>query len=333
MNKEKLNELRSVLEWICTIRDIVKIPMVSAIVAVIYRILSYICSFFGNIDITSKESIISSIIVGIITAFVIIFYGRKLSNVNKKIKELNDRISSCKQVIESGNTKKRTPVQNYMIYKDVYDDFRTDLIILECVLAVELVKDENDPKKYAHKFSWKLVVKNPYTKPVNKAKFIYSGLKDKNVHTHVDVKKGEVKYYDKHTIRGDIKVIEDDQFMEIDFNKKLTRGKEITIYIDYTLKYDFNRNKDFIWLIPDALGFADMKKFRIIFYGDENIIRNTTKVELKSYKLNAEYDPERKGEIEYKELNGGKSGFEAKSGKQDVLHGYGYLLECTNDNE
>lgn len=243
-----------------------------------------------------------------------------------QVDELNDRITACKKALI--DHIKLTPVDHYLIDKDVYDEFRTDLKISDCVLEVELVKTKEHPEKYSLQFQWKLTVINSGSKPVCMARFIYSG--EDNIDSNLTISTEGVQF-EKNSIRTDIKVLGDDRFIEIDFADELISGDNAVIYINYTFeKYEFQRENDCIWLVPDALGFADMNRFCIRFYCDGEIVHAKTKVELKSYRLKGEYRLERERTIKYQKLEHDKCGYEAKSGKREQLHGYGYLLELHN---
>ena len=73
-----------------------------------------------------------------------------------------------------------------------------------------------------------------------------------------------------------------------------------------------------------------MKEFCIRFYCDGEIVHKKTKVRLKAYGLKGEYKQGFIRSIKYKELDNGKIGFEAKSGRKETLHGHGYVLELSN---
>ena len=254
--------------------------------------------------------------------------NRILLEEKQKIEELNNRISACKKVIADKDKDKLTPVDYYLIDKDEYDNFKTDLRISECLLEVELNPKNTDlEKKDLLKFKWTLKVENDTSEPMDKADFIFSGLKDQDISPTVTTEK--VTY--KDTIRKNIKVLGEDCFIVILFTDEIQPGHDAIIHINYDLEYDFNRKNDYVWLVPDALGFACMDKFYIRFYSDGDVIHEGTRAELKSYKLNMEYTPENMKWIRFKEFDNGRKGFEATTDGRDELHGYGFLLELRND--
>lgn len=251
---------------------------------------------------------------------------KRLIENNNQIDELNNRIKACKKALIG--KEKLTPLDYYLIDKDVFDEFKTDLTVSKCCLDVALVKMSENSEKYNLQFEWRLNVINNGSKPVCMARFIYSG--EENIDSDLIITAEEVTF-EKYSSRTDIKVLGDDRFIEIDFADELAVGQSAVIHIKYVFeKYEFNRMHDSIWLVPDALGFADMDKYCIRFYCDGEVVHKNTKVELKSYRLRGEYKLERKSPIFFKELKNGKGGFEVKSGSREELHDQGYVLEFSN---
>lgn len=252
---------------------------------------------------------------------------KELEEKDNQINELGNRIKACKTAVI--DTKNLTPLDYYLIDKDVYDRFKSNLRVLECCLEVELIKLHENSEKYNLQFCWRLVVKNCGSEPADKANFIYSGEKDIDSNLNITTEKVT---YDNYETRPDIKVLGDDRFIEINFADEIAVGNSAVIHIDYVFeKYKFNRERDRIWLVPDALGFAGMDEFCIVFYCDGEIVHKETKVELKSYKLKGEYNLERMRRINFSDPNNKKGKFQAKSRKKEELYGHGYVLELSND--
>lgn len=174
-----------------------------------------------------------------------------IEEYDKKITTLDDE-NKKKMSVDDENKKKLTPVQRYLIDKDLYDDFKTELKILECFLEVELVKFRKMNDKHGLLFKWNLKVENPTSKPIRMARFIYSGIKGQDLQLKVTVKESG---FDKATHRKK-EVIGDDCFVEIRFKNELMEGGQDEIEIAYTTEYAFKRKRDCIWLVPDELGFG-----------------------------------------------------------------------------
>lgn len=251
-----------------------------------------------------------------------------LANKNSQIDELKNRIVACKKALN--DKTKLTSLDYYLIDKDIYDEFKTPLRVLECYLEVELIEGEENPEKHDLSFKWRLKIENPESMPAGMARFIYLGKKDDD--SDPTVTSEGVMCEKEPSKREDIKVLSNDRFIEIDFIDELAGGGRAEINIDYVLKaYGFNRECDTICIVPDALGFADMEKFIIRFYCDGEIVHKKTKVKLNSYKLEGEYNLKTEKTVNSKELSNGKIGFEAKSRRKDELHNRGYMLELTNN--
>ena len=248
----------------------------------------------------------------------------ELEEKDVQIKELNEQCEVWKNILRS-----RTPIQAgyYMSNKHVYDSFKTNLEILICNLDVDLMKDSKNESDYHLRFKWTLTVLNPTDKPVEKAKFIYSG--DKNDTSHPRVMfNGEPLTV---SMKKDINVTGDDRFIEINLPKPMKRNILAEIGIDYTLsEYKFNPNYDYIWLVPDALGFAAMSEFHIRFFSDGIIVKKATYGVLKSYILSGNYNEDADEEVRFKEFDGGKAGFECIKSGVEELRGHGFRLILMN---
>lgn len=259
-----------------------------------------------------------------------------LAKATKRNEELEKRVLTCKKAITVKDKQELTPVDYYLIDKDIYDSFKTDLRISECILEVEIMKkSENLEKMDLLKFKWTLKVVNDTSKPIDTADFIFSGLKRDKITPIVTTE--NVTYKDKKIVYKDdegkkIKILGDDCFLKIFFADNIRPGGDAIIHINYDLKYNFNRINDYIWLVPDALGFACMDKFQIRIYSDGDIIREETTVELKNYKLDEEFTPESlKGSL-IQQFDNEKKGFEVTvDGSRETLQGYGFQLELKND--
>lgn len=253
---------------------------------------------------------------------------RDLADRNSQIDQLKNRVIACKKAL-IGETK-LTPLDYYLIDKDIYDEFKTALRVLECHLDVELIEMDKGSGKYNLSFKWRLVIENPESISAGMARFIYSG--EEEADSDPTVTSEGVMCEKEPSKCEDVKALSNDRFIEIEFIDELAGGGRAEINIDYVLKtYEFNREYDTIWLVPDALGFADMEKFIIRFYCDGKIVHKKTKVELKSYRLEGEYNLERGRQVNSRKLSDGKSGFEARSRRRDELHNHGYVLELSNN--
>lgn len=311
-------------------------------------IVQWLCAFCGISGITVTGIlkwffpalpyvlIIGNFITTIITAIVGVVSAKKyqkqlskkeeaLSEKDERIKELNEQVEVLRNILIT-----ETPAQAgyYMANKSVYDNFKTDLEILKCNLDVSLVKDSEDGEDYHLRFKWKLMVFNPTNKSAEKAKFIYSGDKD-------DISSPNVTFKDmaaRVTVKLAENAVGDDIFIEIDFPGVLKPKSTAEVCIDYTLsKYKFNPDYDFIWLVPDALGFASMSEFCIRFFGDGEVIKNTTSGVLRSYKLSGKYPKEDDQIIPFKRLGEGKEGFEYNNQDgYEKLRGHGFFLILKN---
>lgn len=252
----------------------------------------------------------------------------ELQEKNEDIIKLNEKIGVLKQILVS-----QAPAQAgyYMLYKDAYDRFGTDLVISTCSLDVMLEADSGKNEKKHLRFEWTLDVLNNTSSPIKQANFIYSGEKNDRSFPKVTIDGTPVRAKIKRNHSG----AEDDRFIGIPFQKPLSKNMSVKIKISYTLStYEFNRNYDFIWLVPDALGFADTMQFRIRFFADDEVVKDSTIGVLRSYKLSGEYSIEDDEKIEFRELENGKQGFECeKKASDNTLKGHGYLLILINDRD
>ena len=153
----------------------------------------------------------------------------------------------------------------YMVNKPAYDMFKTDLHIRKCILEVRLKEKKGAEKEYNLEFKWKLVIKNNDSEPVRKVHFIYSGERGMYEHPRVTCEelgcRGVTIKDENNEVEG-IKTIGDDRFIEISFRNELKAAETENICIEYVLEnYTFNCKRDTIWLVPDALGFAEISEF------------------------------------------------------------------------
>lgn len=215
---------------------------------------------------------------------------------------MNKRISICKKAFGKGRL---TPVECYFIDKDVYDNFKTELEVSECTLEVKYNKNNENGKNYLY-FDWDLKIENPSSIPIGVARFIFSGKKGENLEITV---MEDDKINDDFTIKQEIEVIDDDCLIEINLKKELRGGDKVKLSISYAAEHNFNRKCERIWLVPDALGFANMKKFCIRFYGDEDYVHKRTNAKLKYYDLDKEYKEKTDYKVlKYKSFEEGKKG-------------------------
>ena len=274
--------------------------------------------------------------------------------IAEKLKQMETESEKKDRIISDWENKKKVfekvlngeiPIEvgYYMVNKPAYEKFKTKLHIRKCILDVRLEKKEGSEKEYNLKFKWELVIKNNGPEPIEKAHFIYSG--DKGVYKLPDVTCKELgckgsEFNDRNNEVGGIKVLGDDRFLEIFFASELKEGQTENICIEYVLKkYTYNCEKDAIWLVPDALGFAEISEFciRVIWY--KNIIQEETEVELMKYWLDGQNQPKQRsvqkrkypienssGEIEM----GGYFEAEGSESMDGSLHGVGYVLTLTN---
>lgn len=327
--KEKLHSVMEWTGWICGITGKSILGLGGAVTAVITFLTQKISQ--------NPELTIIACCIAIIVTLILYIIIQKIK-CHRRISEMNKRISAGKKAIRTIDKSKLegfTPVDYYLIDKDAYDEFKTKLKISKCLLEVIFVKNEEDSKEYDFKFRWSLKIKNPSFKPQNMARFIYSGARPGEEEPRLMIDSEDITI-SNHGELEDKRGLGDDRFEEIEFSDSLKRGKEVNLTITYVFrKYKFNRNRISIWLVPDALGFADLDNFCIRFYSDGEIVHSGTEVTLQSYRLDAEYKPERKRTPEYEEFKnhefeGIKAGFKARNGRGDKLHGYGYRLKLMN---
>lgn len=313
-----------ILQWISVICGISGITITTII-------RFFFSDTLHTLVIGSTITIVATAIVGVVSAKnyqkMLAKKDEELAKKDAKIKELNEEFEVWRNILIS-----ETPAQAgyYMSNKKVYDNFKTKLEILDCNLDVRLVQDSKDEKNYHLQFNWTLKVLNSTEKPVEKARFIYSG--DKNDTSHP-----KVTYNGKRatvTMKMEENVAGDDRFIEIGFPTPLKHNISADICINYTLsKYNFNPNYDFIWLVPDALGFANMSRFRIRFFSDGVIVKHTTVSVLRSYVLSGKYPQEDDELVEFKQFDEGKEGFECTKDEAEELRRHGFLLILTNDRK
>lgn len=329
---EKLQRYLNMLALICGITGITGFTIWTSREKLKSGITYLTNKISNNSELAKTVCCIATIVVLVVSVIIliIIYY--------LQTQKLNKRISACKKALKTIDKSKLTevtPVDYYLIDKDTYDEFKTGLKISKCLLEVIFIKNDKNPDEYDFKFRWSLNIKNSSFKTQNMAKFIYSGARDGEEEPHLRIK-GEGLTIKSHGERNDIKVLGVDRFVEIEFSDGLKNGEETTLYITYVFKeYKFDRKHISIWLVPDALGFADMDKFFIYFYGDGGIVNNKTEVKLQSYRLDTEYEPKLKKTLDYKEFENHefekiKAGFKVESSREDKLHGYGYQLKLTN---
>lgn len=240
-----------------------------------------------------------------------------------RIQELEEEIDVLKNAIEA-----RIPAQagHYRANRREFDSFKTELSISECKLDVRLIKTVGAEPHLI--FKWELRVINTTETPATNAKFIYSG--DKNANSYPEV------LIDGHKVKVEMSqernVIGDYRFLNIPFDSLLYHNRTADIIIKYTLsEHKFNPRFDYIWLVPDALGFKDMSQFRIRFFSDGNIVNQNTQGVLRSYKLSGECDTTGDEPIVFEKIGENESGFQCMRDRD--LQGRGYLLILINDTE
>lgn len=277
--------------------------------------------------------------------------AEKLKQMEAELKE-KDRIicdlESKKEVFEKVlNREIPVEVGYYMVNKPAYDMFRTKLYIRKCILVVRLKQRKGAEREYNLEFQWKLLIKNNNSEPVRKAYFIYSG--ERGVYEHPKVTcerlgcRGVTIKDEDNEIEG-IKTIGDDRFIEISFENELKEEETENICIEYILEnYTYNCKRDKIWLVPDALGFAEISEFYIRFIQDGVIVKDETKTKFTKYRLSGRYRKEERsvklGEYREEEASGEEKVekyFEAEGSESmdDSLHDLGFVLTLTNkENE
>lgn len=256
------------------------------------------------------------------------------------IRGLENKMEVLEKVL---NREIPVEVGYYMVNKPAYDMFKTNLHIRKCILEVGLKEKKGAEKEYNLEFKWKLLIKNNDAEPVRKMHFIYSG--ERGIYEHPRVICGElgcrgVTIKDENNEVEGIKTIGDDRFIEIRFKNELKEAETENICIEYVLEnYTFNCKRDTIWLVPDALGFAEVSEFHIRFIWDGVIITDKTKARLTKYRLSGRYPKEQstvlQGEYQQKDSSGKMTTvryFEAEGSESmdGSLHGVGYVLTLTN---
>lgn len=246
-----------------------------------------------------------------------------LTGKNREFNALNERMEACKDVFKEQNY---TPAGHYLIYKDAYDDFRTNLWIQECVLEVEILEKNEEIQEDRLQFKWRLEVINPGSEPVCTANFIYSGDKDHKISPEIDIEVGGSSR-DADTMIMNMEVPGDDCFAVLNFEHGIPGEKKATINIVYAFTKDEIIEKfDSIWLVPDALGFSGMDSFCIRFYSNEKNNYANTKAVLTSYSLKGEFKWKDEKNCPFKRLDGNRYGFEAKRNEKNLLRDHGYKL-------
>lgn len=259
---------------------------------------------------------------------------------DKIIRDLESKMEVLEKVL---NMEIPVEAGYYMVNKPAYDMFRTDLHIRKCILEVRLKEKKGAEKEYNLEFKWKLVIKNNDSEPVRKVHFIYSGERGMYEHPRVTCEelgcRGVTIKDENNEVEG-IKTIGDDRFIEISFRNELKEAETENICIEYVLEnYTFNCKRDTIWLVPDALGFAEISEFCIRFIWDGVIIKDKTKAKLTKYRLSGRYPKEQstvqQEEYQQKDSSGKMTTvryFEAEGSESmdGSLHGVGYVLTLIN---
>lgn len=248
-----------------------------------------------------------------------------LRNKDSEIQKLKEEREVWKKILMT-----QTPSQAgyYMANRQWYEQFKTELVVSQCQVDVELVQNKGDPAARNLRFHWTLHLSNPSAAPISKIKFIYSG-------------DGDITYPQSVTVNGDparvsfdhfAEVTGDDCFMNIYYPLGLKKNGTAKVCIDYTLeKYIYNPAFDVIWFVPDALGFADVNQINICFLADGEVIKETTSALLRTYRLSGSYPQESDERIEYRTFENGRAGFAfTKEAEEDDLKQHGYRLILTN---
>lgn len=254
--------------------------------------------------------------------------AESLSVKDAEIQKLHEAMEVWENILRT-----QTPAQAgyYMANQERYNRFKTELVVSRCDVDVDLVRNGDEETERNLHFYWTLNVVNPSAAPVSKIKFIYSGDKDDTTYPEVTVNGSPVRV----SFENSEKTTGDDRFMYIHYPQSLRQNDTAKVCIEYTLaKYIFNPKYDFIWLVPDALGFAEIRKISIRFFADGKVIRESTSALLRSYRLSGNYPPEIDEPIECQRFTGGRTGFACEKQKEeDMLEGHGYLLILINDRD
>lgn len=253
-----------------------------------------------------------------------------LAEKNREFGALNERMEVCKDALREQDY---ISVGYYLIYKDIYDNFRTKLRILECDLDVEILEMDENAQKGSLQFIWRLEVINPDQKPASTVNFIYSGDKNEKIVPKVEVEARNLKQK-VHPLFKHREVPGDDRFIEINLNFEIPSGQKAIIKIEYTFtKFEVFEKFDGIWLVPVALGFSGMDSFRIRFYSNKDNDYVVTNPVFRSFSLKEKFDWDDEKPCLYKELDGNRYRYETERKEVELLQERGYKLILQPEKE
>lgn len=219
----------------------------------------------------------------------------------------------------------------YVTNKSKYDDFKTDLHLLECTLEVRLPKSETSPGGRNMHFRWILTVQNDCPEPAKIVHFIFSG--EKGLHPNVTVIQGTTVTHVPASLKQKDST-GDDCFIGIKLPTPIKCGHTAQIIVDYTsATYQFRKAYDTIWIAPDALGFTAVSEFRIcVFHDREIIVPKKTECILRTYQSSGEYSVE-DDQLIRPSKKGDDTVFQCgvKDEGDGSLHKYVYLLVLINE--
>lgn len=250
--------------------------------------------------------------------------GSELTEKDAALRELSEKAAVLEKAFRSTIPPQ---VGFYVINKEEYDKYKTELQLIACTLEVRLTP-HND--RHNMKFTWTLDVKNNNDRPATVVHFIFSGEKDLHPKVTIKHKGTETHMYPAVKLN---KPTGDDCFIEITLANPIDLGDTATIIVDYTSSvYQFRSSHDTIWLAPDALGFANVSKFCIrIFHDQEIIAPGKTNCILRTYRSSGKYSEENDQLIDSKG-QGKETVFECVKNERDgSLHEHAYLLVLIND--
>ena len=316
-----------------------KISLAADILGIVVSLISFIAIIYSIISENKVLFVIATIVLAIIFITYIFFLKKQnselktnitniqgeLAEKNENLNALTERMRACKDVFKE---QKYTFAGHYLIYKDAYDEFKTNLRLSECALDVEILESDDKNPIRRLQFKWRLEAVNSGSEPVRAAKFIFSGDKDNEIDPDINVTSGDISFTVEPII-VDMHVPGDDRFIRINFPSGflLLGEQKATIEISYVFtKYEVVENFDCIWLVPDALGFSGMDSFHICFYSNDKSTYTNTRAVLESYSLKGEYNRKEEARSLYQEIDNNIWGFEVKRGKGSLLRDSGYKL-------
>lgn len=260
---------------------------------------------------------------------------RKDNELEAQRKEIQRWSEKVKVLTKALQSEFPPQVGFYAANKETYDDFKNGLHLLKCDLDVRIIKDDKLENKYNFQFYWTLLVENTDSLPAKEVNFIYSGEKNDNTFPEVSVEQDGQRSSVAPQMRPPESSTGEDRFITIDLPKPLEHRSTATVYIHYTPPtYPPNRDRETIWLVPDALGFAGVSEFRIRVFCDGEIIRESTECILRSYKISetCSVAMEDNQSLSHHNLNNNnETGFSCHRSKN--LSGYAYLLILINNRD